>query len=243
MHFAFAISGPSCNIVVPGAVVRSRRGGRFGLGLAARCGAGRSGPGWLRTRLCRRCQHCRPSPGLPSRHAAGSFGRDGRIAVGWGFDRRRPGDGPRARVPCSALAEPLGLPADHGDRRSDSPGGVWGSGRPDAREGGPVRGADADAGGDGVFPPGSSNRSRRPASRALFTLAVIAPVPGVAFGWKRSCSTCRSALGAFFAGVAAQRVGRPEPSQLTQLRLLQDAFVALFFVSVADALRPARADP
>lgn len=79
-------------------------------------------------------------------------------------------------------------------------------------------------------------RVEQTASRELFTLAVIALSLGVAFGSAKLFGVS-FALGAFFAGVVvhesdlSQRAAR-------ELRPLQDAFAALFFVAVGMLFDP-----
>lgn len=78
---------------------------------------------------------------------------------------------------------------------------------------------------------------RRTGSREIFTLAVLALALGTAFGSARLFGVSL-ALGAFFAGVV---VGRSDVSHraAAELRPLQDAFSALFFVAVGMLFDPA----
>ena len=77
----------------------------------------------------------------------------------------------------------------------------------------------------------------RTGSRELFTLAVLALAVGIAFG-SAELFGVSFALGAFFAGDGAARVGplsqRAAPNSLP----LQDAFAVLFFVSVGMLFDP-----
>ncbi len=74
-------------------------------------------------------------------------------------------------------------------------------------------------------------------SRELFTLAVIAAALGIAFG-SAELFDVSFALGAFFAGLVVNESDHSHRAA-TELQPLQDAFVALFFVSVGMLFDPA----
>jgi CPA2 family monovalent cation:H+ antiporter-2 len=74
-------------------------------------------------------------------------------------------------------------------------------------------------------------------SRELFTLAVIAAALGIAFG-SAELFDVSFALGAFFAGLVVNESDHSHRAAV-ELQPLQDAFVALFFVSVGMLFDPA----
>jgi CPA2 family monovalent cation:H+ antiporter-2 len=80
-------------------------------------------------------------------------------------------------------------------------------------------------------------RVEKTGSRELFTLCVIALALGIAFGSARLFHVS-FALGAFFAGVVINESDLSHRAA-TDLRPLQDAFAALFFVAVGMLFDPA----
>jgi CPA2 family monovalent cation:H+ antiporter-2 len=154
---------------------------------------------------------------------------DGRIAVGWLVVEDLVMV--LALVLLPALAGSLGAPlVGH-----QSPGGLWGVV-------GLTLGKVATLValmllvGARVF-PWILKRVERTGSRELFTLAVIALSLGVAFG-SAELFGVSFALGAFFAGVVVHESDLSHRAA-DELRPLQDAFAALFFVAVGMLFDPA----
>ena len=77
----------------------------------------------------------------------------------------------------------------------------------------------------------------RTGSRELFTLTVVAAALGIAFG-SAELFDVSFALGAFFAGLVVNESDHSHRAA-AELQPLQDAFVALFFVSVGMLFDPA----
>src|SRR4029077_6168472 len=86
------------------------------------------------------------------------------------------------------------------------------------------------------FFPWLLKQVERTGSRELFTLAVIALALGVAFG-SAELFGVSFALGAFFAGMVINESDLSHRAA-TDLQPLQDAFAALFFVSVGMLFDP-----
>ena len=79
-------------------------------------------------------------------------------------------------------------------------------------------------------------------SRELFRLAVLAIALGVAFGAAKLFGVSL-ALGAFFAGMIAERIASSASAPREESLPLRDAFAVLFFVSVGmlfDPIDPVR---
>jgi CPA2 family monovalent cation:H+ antiporter-2 len=154
---------------------------------------------------------------------------DGRIAVGWLIVEDLVMV--LALVLLPALAGPLGAPA----AGNPLPGGLW------AAVGLTLGKVAAFVAlilvvGARVF-PWVLKRVEATGSRELFTLAVIALSLGVAFG-SAELFGVSFALGAFFAGVVVHESDLSHRAA-DELRPLQDAFAALFFVAVGMLFDPA----